>query len=168
MVYTEHHLNCLVRAVPFPTAINWYFQKCDIPTNCSKPLFDKWETLDLNSSAEIMFPQITNSLATDRVTNISRLSLLMKEEKIGWFRCVAINELDSSNSTKLYVSTGIWASFNFLLYLKWLEIPLIHTLIHHVETISNLKKLQTTEKLMWLLKDFKAQIVYFEQFHLFP
>ena len=57
-------------------------------------------------------------------------------------------------------------------------LKLIHSLIHHFETVPNSKKLQTTTE-MWLLKDFKIQIALitlwkkveltqFEQFHLFP
>ena len=35
---------------------------------------------------------------------------------------------------------------------------LTHPLIHHFETVQNSKKLQTTTEI-WLLKDFKRQIV---------
>ena len=61
-----------------------------------------------------------------------------------------------SNDFNVKINKIIYSYFYLFIFL--FSFLLTHSLIHHLETVQNSKKLQTTTE-MWLLKDFKIQIV---------
>ena len=103
LMFMEHKIDCIVEAVPFAKTIDWFWQTCNSPNDCSRHE-DKWESVVQTDTAAVVFPKIENFMSADGKKNISRL--IVKEKRVGWYKCRGMNKLGSDSKSLQYVATG--------------------------------------------------------------
>ncbi|XP_045205164.2 vascular endothelial growth factor receptor 1-like isoform X2 [Mercenaria mercenaria] len=110
LMYMEHKINCSVRSVPFPTRIDWFWQSCTSPTNCSIQN-DKWERIIITDKAEVVYPKLVNFKMDDGHTNISQL--IVMENRVGFYKCKGQNKVGSTSASLPYVATDVENGFKY-------------------------------------------------------
>lgn len=104
LIYMEHKINCSVKSVPFPTSIDWFWQSCTSPVNCSIQS-DMWEPVNITDSGPVVFPKLLNFMSEDKLTNISQL--IVKENRVGFYKCRGRNKVGSISALIPFVATGM-------------------------------------------------------------
>lgn len=110
LIYMEHKINCSVKSVPFPTSIDWFWQSCTSPVNCSIQS-DMWEPVNITDSGPVVFPKVSNFMSEDKLTNISQL--IVKENRVGFYKCKGHNKVGSTSAPIPFVATGMLSRISF-------------------------------------------------------
>lgn len=103
LLFMEHHLQCHVQSVPYPTSIQWYWQPCYSPNNCTT-LYNNWELIQRQDWSPVSYRRIEMSMSADRQTNIS--TLIVRESRVGFYKCVGNNSMGSNHSVIQYIASG--------------------------------------------------------------
>ncbi|WAQ97904.1 VGFR1-like protein [Mya arenaria] len=104
----EHALKCVAESVPPPNTIEWYWMTCTSPTNCSMT-YNNLEMVTMRDRAAVSYPQIRENRTANKLIS----TLLVKEKRAGFFRCVTRNRIGTNDSHLFYVATDVGNGFQY-------------------------------------------------------